>query len=183
MCNPKEEMYSKAQKCIFSMKLKKIRDQWKKDTGKSYEEMYAEIFRYSKPSMERALSGNPSECSMKELAACVNMTVEEMTRVDFKSICELISYRLEKKEYKVMMFSLICLLWSALLAIITSEWWSFFMIYASATILFENMEKSIWETKIYYTKEHNMLKKILHVYVVLFMFLGLCVEISARFCG
>lgn len=54
------------------------------------------------------------------------------------------------------------------------------MIYASATILFENMEKTIWETKIYYTKEHNILKKILRVYVVLFMFLGLCVEISAR---
>ena len=93
---------------------------------------------------------------------------------------QLISYRLEKKEYKVMMFSLICLLWSALLSIITCEWWAFFMIYASATILFENMEKTIWETKIYYTKEHNILKKILRVYVVLFMFLGLCVEISAR---
>ena len=43
MSDTKKEFYSNVQKSIFSMKLKKIRDQWKEETGRTYEEMYAEV--------------------------------------------------------------------------------------------------------------------------------------------
>ena len=180
MSDTKKEVYSNVQKSIFSMKLKKIRDQWKEDTGRTYEEMYAEVFGYSKPSMERALSGKLSVGMMYELATCVNKSVEEMTCVDFKTIYEFILYRLEKKEYKVMMFSVILLFWSTLVSLITFEWWAIFMVYLSATLLIENMNTSIWGTKINYTKEYSILKKILHIFVILYMLLGSYIEISAR---
>lgn len=178
MNKSKPEQYSNIQKSVFSMRLKQACEDWKMSTGKTSKEMYKELLNSSKSKVERALSGDPSAGSMAELARCVNCTLEDMIQVDFRTICELLHYRMEKKEYKIMVFSLITLLWCAALAFITGEWWAICGIYFSAAILFDNMEKNFWGTKIIFSREHDLLKKILKVYVIAFMVLGTILEIS-----
>lgn len=180
MTAKKRNTYSNVQKCIFSMHLKKSCETWKKSTGKTQKEMNAEVFGYSDKHMGKALSGNPSVSSMPQLAHAVNSTVEDMTLVNLKTIFEFVCYRLRQNEYKIMAFSLVILLWSAIMAFITSEWWAVLGIYLSASLFFGSIEKNFWGMPIIYSKQHRILKKVLNVYVVLFMVLGFVAEISKR---
>lgn len=177
----KSRQYNNIQKSVFSMRLKKACEEWKISTGKTSQKMYKELFHSSSSKVERALSGDPSAGSMAELAECVNCTLEDMIKVDFKTICEFLNYRMEKKEFRIILYSLFSLLWCSILAIITGEWWAIFGIYFFAALLFDNMEKNLWGTKIVFSKEHVILKKIIKLYLYAFAILGTIYEISKCF--
>ena len=178
--NKKERELSETKIYIYSMNLRKKSEDWRFKNNKLKKDLHEELFKYSDEHVRRALKGNPSLVSMPILAEAVNSSVEDMTKVNYGTICQIIKERKEEKGYIIFFWSLLFMLYFTVIAFMSQDWKGILGILLCGYAMISNIEKNIWGIKVDIRKQYPKILLLLKGCIIAFMLLGFVVELMKK---
>ena len=162
MKNEKQKKYNRAQTAILGMRFEKIGEEWRLANEKTKTAMYKELFAMSKSNVERLFDGSGTEDNMLELAGKFELEIDEATRVNIKSVMELLKFRFSNEQYRKSFMALGMILYFVILIWISNQWWHCLGVVIAADVYLRNA-KNIWGIKFNPTDKDRKYMKVLHI--------------------
>lgn len=165
---------------IYSMNLRKKSEDWRIKNNKLKKDLYVELFKYSDEHVRRALTGNPSLESMPILAEAVNSSVEDMTKVNYDTICQIFKERRKEKGYIIFFWSILFMFYFMVIALLSQDWKGILGILLCGYVMISSVEKNIWGIKVDIKKQYPKILWLLRGSIIAFMLLGFVVELMKK---